>query len=122
MARELNVKRSRNGSQESHLTDASTLRNAFSAISTRYCASTVVPTHAFSGHWISAKRWGNFVRKRKFHCGAARTSSKIASIHSWGTHLPKRSAMEQTKTLRAPMSVAASGGSGVLWGAFKRSG
>src|SRR6266702_8004981 len=99
MVSELNVSRSRNGYQESHLTDPSTLRKARSAISTRYCSSTVVPTQAFSGQWISARRWGNLVKKRKFHWGAARTSSSTASIHSCGTHFPNRSAIEHTNTL-----------------------
>jgi hypothetical protein len=47
ISREEKVSRSRKGSQESHFTGVLTVRKAFSAIATRYCSSTVVPTQAF---------------------------------------------------------------------------
>src|SRR5215510_4936547 len=110
MARDVNVSRWRNGSHDNHFTGASIFRKAFSAISTRYCSSTVVPTQAFSGQSISTKPCGNLVRNKNVHHGAARTSSSTASIHSRGTHLPNKSAIEHTKTLRQPGSVSASAG------------
>ena len=40
---------------------------------------------------------GFLVRNRYLCCGAAAQASKTALIHSSGTHVPKRSDMEQTK-------------------------
>src|SRR5690606_13740707 len=50
--RSVNSSGSRSGSRDSHLTATPSIcRKAFSAIRTRFCSSTVVPTHAPGGIW-----------------------------------------------------------------------
>src|SRR6188472_4333783 len=55
------------GSIDSQRIGALTFSNARSALVTRAWTSTVVPIQAFAGMSNSAMRFGNLVRKRKFH-------------------------------------------------------
>src|SRR3954463_10019340 len=95
MLRSLNFNGSSRGSSESHLTFTPLIfRKAFSAMLTRRCVSTDVPTQALGGSVSFVYRDGNFVSSRYSHSGKASIDRCTCSTHSSGTHLPYRSAME----------------------------
>src|ERR1035441_6775373 len=110
------------GSMETHWTEALPCRRARSVTAARAWQSTVAPVQTLSGNSNSAKRCGNLVSIRKFHCFARRAMPRTVSIHSFGTQLPNKSAIEQVKMFFNPRSVPASFGGATFKGALNASG
>ena len=101
-------------------TSAVTCCMEWAMMSARRCVSTDAPTHACLGNVSPLYLLGNLVRKMYRHCGLLLQASNTSSIQWSGTHLPKRSAIEQTNTDRDACVVCL--GVGVLVGAVRRSG
>jgi len=110
------------GSIDTHFTAALALTIARSVAVTRAWLSMVAPSQTLSGNSNSASLCGNFVSIRKFHSLASRTTARTASIHSAGTQLPNRSAIEHVKMFFQPTSSAASFGGAAFNGAARASG